>query len=308
MARALRRLDTEGHVVEVSSRTLQGRYLMRPSAEVNELILGVLGRAQRLYPVEIFAFVFLSNHFHLLLRVLSALRMSQFSGYLKCNLSKELGRLHGWEEKFWGERYHSASVSDSEEKQESRFRYILLNGCKEGLVDSPLEWPGVSSAGALYRGERVLEGTWYDRTAQHRARVRGARRLYPRKEQVHLSTLPYLEGLTALQRQAYVVAAVREVEEQTRQQRLEEGRESLGARAILKQDPHGHPESFERSPARLFHASSYEELLEMKAARNAVTAAYREASARLRRGEANVRFPEGTFPPPQAFVQMRAPP
>ena len=67
MARRLRLLDNESGVVEVTSRTLHGRFLMRPSAEVNQIILGVLGRAQAKYEVELYAFVFLSNHAHLLL-------------------------------------------------------------------------------------------------------------------------------------------------------------------------------------------------------------------------------------------------
>ena len=36
--------------------------------------------------------------------------------------------------------------------------YMISNGCKEGLVDSPLDCPGVSSAPTLYRGETALEG------------------------------------------------------------------------------------------------------------------------------------------------------
>jgi REP element-mobilizing transposase RayT len=308
MARRLRLLDTEGGVVEVTSRTVHGRFLLRPSPEVNDIILGVLGRAQRLFPVDLFAFVFLANHFHLLMRVLSALRMSQFTGYLKGNLAKELGRLHDWREKFWGRRYHSASIADSESAQEKHFKYILSNGCKEGLVDSPLEWPGVTSAPALVRGETTLEGHWYDRTAQYRARRGGERKIVTSVETVRLSPLPYLEGLSADERRQYMEDAVRDVEEQTREQRAEEKRPSLGVPAILKRDPHDKPESFQRSPAPLFHASTLEEYLAMKEARETITAAYRHAAERLRRGEDNVRFPEGTFPPPQPFVQMRAPP
>ena len=295
-------------MVEVTSRTVHGRYLLRPSPEANDRILGVLGRAQRLFPVELFAFIFLSGHFHLLMRVLSALRMSEFTGYLKGNLAKELGQLHDWKEKFWGRRYHSASVADSEQAQAKRFLYILSNGCKEGLVDSPLEWPGVSSAPVLYRGETTLEGTWYDRTAQYRARLRGEQKLFPSIETVHLSPLPFLEGLTVEQRRQFMVDAVRQVEQETREQRAEQKRPSLGIRRILQQHPHNKPESLERSPAPLFHATTFEEFLEMKAARNLVTAAYYHAAERLRRGEDAVRFPPGCFPPPQPFVQMRAPP
>ena len=55
--------------MEVTCRTIQGRLLLRPSADLNDVIVGVLGRAQRRHPVEICAATFVSNHYHLLLWV-----------------------------------------------------------------------------------------------------------------------------------------------------------------------------------------------------------------------------------------------
>ena len=42
-------------------------------------------------------------------------------------------------------------------------------------------------------------------------------------------------------------------------------------------------------------------------ARKAKVAAYRDAAERLERGEMDVRFPEGCFPPRLPFVTARAP-
>jgi hypothetical protein len=63
MGRKLRYLPEEGALVEVTCRTLQGGLLLRPSPELNDIAAGVLGRAQRLYPVEIMALSLLSNHY-----------------------------------------------------------------------------------------------------------------------------------------------------------------------------------------------------------------------------------------------------
>lgn len=308
MGRYLRLIDSVGGVVEVTFRTVQGRYLMRPSSQVNDIILGVLGRAQAKFPVELFAFVFLSNHAHILMRVESAERMAEFTGFLKSNLAKELGRIYDWREKFWAKRYHSASVADSEKIQTERFLYLLKNSCKENLVASPLEWPGVSSAAALYRGEMTMTGTWYNRTAEYRARQRGKRKLFPSTETVYLSPLPFLEHCSAKEQREFVVNAVRQVEEETRARHQQERTRPLGARRVRRQNPHAKPKSFEPSPGKLFHYSTNEELLAMRTARDMTEAAYRDAAKRLRRGEADVRFPQGTFPPPAPFVPMRAPP
>jgi len=44
-----------------SGRTLHSRFLLRLAPELNDLIVGILGRAQRLYEVRLCAFAFLSN-------------------------------------------------------------------------------------------------------------------------------------------------------------------------------------------------------------------------------------------------------
>lgn len=45
-----------GQMVEVTMRSIQSRDLLRPSRELNEVILAVLGRALHLYDVELHAF------------------------------------------------------------------------------------------------------------------------------------------------------------------------------------------------------------------------------------------------------------
>ena len=134
--------------------------------------------------------------------------------------------------------------------------YILDNGCKEGLVASPLEWPGVSSAPALYRGKSTMQGTWYDRTAQYRAHLRGEYKLYPSTETVHLTPLPFLQECSVEEQRAFYVEAVKKIELKTAQRHQENGTNPLGARAIRRQKPHDKPKAFKASPAPIFHAAN----------------------------------------------------
>ncbi len=62
----LRMFREEGYYF-VTSRCFQGRLLLRPSAEVNEVVGGVLARAvqQSAGTVRLYVFTFTSNHFHL---------------------------------------------------------------------------------------------------------------------------------------------------------------------------------------------------------------------------------------------------
>jgi putative transposase len=308
MTRPLRMIDNESGVVEITSRVQHGRFLLRPSREANDLVLGVLGRAQRMYEVTLYAFIFMSNHLHILMKAKSAQQMSRFMCFLKGNLAKELGRLHDWREHFWGDRYHSASVGDSEEAQSARFIYILANGCKEGLVPSPLDWAGVSSAQALYDGEMQMRGTWYDRTSQYRAGKRKGRALDPSTETVRLSPMPFLEGRTPEEQRNFAIQAVRRIEQETAERHRKRGSKPLGAQAVRRQSPHDRPKDFKPSPAPIVHAATPEEYWVMRKARDLRVAAYRAASACLRGGDRTASFPQGCFPPPLPYVGSRASP
>ena len=170
VSRPLRFLPA-GSLVEVTMGTLHGRLLLRPSPRANDLIVGVVGRAQQKYGMRIHSLVFLSNHAHLLLSPESPQQLAAFMGYVDGNIAREIGRLHGWREKFWGRRYRSIVVSHEEEAQVARLAYLLGNGVKEGLVERPHHWPGVHCARALCAGTE-LYGTWFDRTAQYEAAAR----------------------------------------------------------------------------------------------------------------------------------------
>ena len=61
MARRLRHTPEGGALFEVTCRTIQSRFLLRPSLLLNEIILGALARAKHRYGVELSAFIFLSS-------------------------------------------------------------------------------------------------------------------------------------------------------------------------------------------------------------------------------------------------------
>ena len=88
MGRRLRYLPYDRSLVEVTNRTIHGRMLLKPTKRFRDITLGALGRAQRRYGVEIHAFVFLSNHYHLLISVSDAQQMARFVGYVESKLAK----------------------------------------------------------------------------------------------------------------------------------------------------------------------------------------------------------------------------
>jgi len=304
MGRKLRYIPDGGALVEVTCRTLHGRLLLRPSPELNDIAAGILGRAQRLYPVDIMAFVPLGNHYHLIVRAENAKRLARFVGYFNSNLAREVGRLTEWTGKIWGKRYEAIPISDEEEAQVARLRYVLSHGVKENLVARLREWPGIHCVRQIVDGE-ALAGTWYNHTQEYHARRKGedadpAQHAMP--ETVTFSPLPCWEQLSPEAYRERVGKMATEIEEEAAARRKRTGAHPLGAAKILAQHPWTRPERVKKSPAPFLHAAS-------KAMRQVFyegfalfVAAYRTAAEKLKRGDPNPGFPLGCFPPALPFV------
>ena len=306
MARRLRFIPPEGALVEVTCRTVQSRFLLTPSAEINEIVLGVLGRAQRLYPVGICGFVFLSNHYHLLLEVADAQQLSTFMTYFNSNLAREVARQTGWTDKIWARRYQAIPVSEETSTQMSRLSYVLSHGAKEGLVEKPEQWPGVHCVRPLLAGESEVDGAWFDRTREHCARLRGEKvepRQFVEAEAVRLSPLPCWKHLTPEAYRGRITEMVRAIEQQAREQRDASGIAPLGTKSILAQKPENRPEDPKKSPAPLFHAFAKATRKALWEAYGWFVAAFQEAAEKLGGGDRNARFPIGSFPPHLPFVK-----
>jgi hypothetical protein len=305
MSRPIRYVPETKTLLEATTRTLQGRLLLRPSAALNEIILGILGRAQQVYQVQICGFSFLSNHFHILLVVDHAKQLADFMGYINSNIAREAGRLNRWREKFWSRRYRAIVVSQEEGAQRERLKYVLAHGTKEGLVDHPREWPGVHAIRALVEDE-PLEGYWFDRTQEYAARRRGKeheRLEFATHYSVTLSPLPCWAHLSPEQQRARVIDVVHEIEDEANRRREETGKTSPGPDAIRRQNPHEQPQRSKKSPAPLFHAVRLRVKKELYTAYAGFLAAFREAAEKWRSGDRTVVFPIGCYPPALPFVE-----
>jgi REP element-mobilizing transposase RayT len=295
MARRLRFIPTGGALVEITCRTVHGRFLLRPSWRLNRIIFGLLARAKRKYPVEIHAFVFLSNHYHLLVSVPDARRLASFMNYFNGNLAREAGRLANWHEKFWSRRYQAIVVSKEPAAQVSRLEYILAHGVKEGLVRRPSQWPGVHCVQALISGASI-DGVWIDRTKVYHARIRGERvhkRDIESPEVFSTSPLPCWSHLDAPVYRARIAQLI---------ERIERAGEKKTGALHLPASPHDRSLTSKRSPAPAFHCVSRSSRRDLLAAYRWFVAAYRQAAERLNRGDPSPGFPEGSFPPSLPFV------
>ena len=219
--------------------------------------------------------------------------------YLNSNLAREAGRQVRWREKFWGRRYQAVLVSNEEAAQVSRLAYLLAHGVKEGLVDSPLDWPGVHGARELVEGTPIA-GRWHDRTLEHAA-ARGRKPADPGAfvtlEELRLSPLPCWKDLAEPRLRAHLRELVESIEREGRSREQRTGQPPLGRDHLLRQDPRHEPNRLKRGPAPLAHAASRAARDVLLGAYRGFVAAYRQAAERLLSGALDAIFPEGAFPP-----------
>ncbi|HMB53313.1 MAG TPA: transposase [Thermoanaerobaculia bacterium] len=308
MSRPIRFIPPGGAVVEITCRTLHGRYLLKPSRELNEIVVGIVARAARRSEVEVHAIAVLSNHMHLLVSVRDARRLAGFMEYVNGNLAREAGRLHRWRHRFWARRYRAIVVSDEEAAQVGRLRYLLAQGTKEGLVATPTDWPGVHCAKALLRGDS-LRGIWIDRTRECAARKAGKkyhRYTYADDESLSLAPLPCWRHLSAESHRRAVAGLIAEITTAARSNGPTAISSKARVRAVLRVHPHDSPGEPDARPAPAFHAYRRRARRRLEEAYREFTRAYRAASERLRTGDRSARFPAGSFPPALPFVTRPA--
>ena len=301
--------NKDGVLVEVTVRTIGARALLTPGPNprrLNEIVAGVIGRALEVSPLELCAAVWVANHAHLLLVIHHQQQLSRFMQHLCANISKEIGgRVRNWRGCFWERRYDAIVVSDEPESQWARLKYSLSHGVKEGLVESPLDWPGVHAAGSLVHGE-PLEGTWWNRGKEWAARNRGLDygiHDFATRYLIAFAQLPAFRHLSPQEYRQKVADLVWEIEAEGEKTR--DGNSVAGVEKILSQNPYEQPtRRTKRSPRPLFHVASKQARDDLKAELADFLAEYRIASEALLGGNLKAIgwFPEGCYPPASPFI------
>ena len=149
----------------LTNRTEQGRFLFRPDAECRRIAKGCLAWAAEKCGVRLVAYVFISNHFHIVAAFPDASRgefMREFQGELS-------GRIGDHREDYDGtvfnDSYHPLPLLDPETLLE-RISYTVNNAVRHGLVTHPEAWPGVCSFENLRDGTPLV-GHWLDHNRWH---------------------------------------------------------------------------------------------------------------------------------------------
>ena len=284
-----------GQLYFVTNRTIQSRLLMRPSPLINQTIGAIVCRGLQRYPVKLYAFVFTSNHFHLILSGRS-IHIARFMAHLQSNIARRVGALVDWRGKFWARRYSAEPILD-DDALVGRLQYIFEHGTKEGLVSRAQKWPGLTSIPELVHGTQRnfhwFHSARYQIASQSRVEVK--RKDFTEELPLTLHPLPCWETLSKERR---LQRARKTLEAANHNARAHRGNKPpLGRAKVLEQHPHTRPKATKRSNRPMCHSSCPMLRKQFKQAYKAFLQAYWEASKLFAAGTLSTEFPPGTFRP-----------
>jgi hypothetical protein len=274
-----------GRFLLVTRRCTQRTFLLRPSDDVNNTFVYLLGEAAKRFDIDIILPQMMSNHHHTVLYDRHG-RQVEFREHFHKLLAKAQNAYFGRWENVWSTEEPSVVELASEDELLKALAYTATNPVKDGLVDVVHHWPGPNFVGALLSGKPLRA-----RRPHHFFREDGS---MPQEIELRLGLPDHLENkaeiLAALRRQ------IGEVEEACARERMKTGRLVLGRRAVLRQHWSSNPAS--REPRRQLRprvaARSTAMRIAMLRRNKAWEVAYRDARARWLAGE-SVEFPYGTY-------------
>jgi len=294
-----------GAIWLVTNRCELEQILLFPSKRINELIGAWLARALKMFGdgIDLFGFIFLGNHLHLLLRDNKG-QLPKFMWHFQTNLAKTINRELGRREGRLFARRYDAELVDGQDDLLHKYAYVLGNAVKAGLVERASDWPGLSSLGAALSGEPLVF-EMLDRSAYHNATRRRKDvdvSKFVKKYELKIAVLPCWEGLSTETLKARTRELVSGFEQEQVSARLACGKGFLGRRAILEQKPTDRPRESAFAPRVYVLCRDRERRQELLRAWREVTGAYRESFGRFIEASAQKRsfwaeWPPWTCPP-----------
>lgn len=222
----------------ITRRCTQRQFLLRPSKQINAVLRFCLAAAAQRFGVRIHAFVFLSNHYHLVATDRNG-RLLEFVAWLNTHISKCLNLHHGRSENLFDSRQaHIIPIATASDVF-SKMVYVLANPVAAGLVSRGELWPGLRSDTAdVGRTLRAEKPKVYFRREENDGAA-------PDLARFDLEVPPGFEHLTVKQFRRELAAAVEAREAELRTQLRAEGRSVLGVRGVKAVSPFDSP----RQPA-----------------------------------------------------------
>jgi len=304
IAMGLIRMHNKNAIHFVTNRCEQEQFLMLPVKTINKIIGYWFARALCRYGegLEIFAFIFLSNHFHMLARDTKG-TLSQFMGYFQGNVAKAINEELGRHGKFWPREYDDMLVdSESDDDFLNRFTYILCNSVKAGLTTKATDWIGWNSIQASLKGEK-FSFTGENKTKKHKVtrRIKNVSKSEYTETYEFALTPPLMWLKLSIEERAKMVRSqIKNGEAEFKKARG--NLPALGIEAIKKQKWYDRPMTVSKRPRIKIYASNNERKIELLEQYRAFVGIYRDTynvfKIAIYQGKRpSIQWPDWSFPP-----------
>ena len=272
----------------VTRRCSERRFFMRPSAKTNAILEFALATCARRYGIRLHAFVFLSNHYHLVLTDVEG-RISDFVRDFNSLVSKTIGaELSRWDH-FWDSARASLVRLIEPSDVVDKIVYTLANPVSAGLVDQGCKWPG------LRRGPNDLLRT--ARSVKRAGRLFSRRSTMPSKSELTIFKPDGFDDLSDTEFLELVQSRTDQRERDLRQDAKLAKRGFLGRKRALSQSPFDSPSS--AAPHRTLDpqiaCKDTSKRVEALRALKEFVRAYRQAFIEFSSGLRDTVFPFGTW-------------
>lgn len=229
----------------VTGRAIARQHRFVPEDRVVETLWYCLAVAVQKYSVQMHGFVWMSNHYHLVLTD-SAAELPDFMRDLNSLISKALNAFRGVRgQNFERSGYNGVVVADGG-KLLSHCAYTEANPCRAGLVDLASQWESVSSANLEY-GQQVSVhrpnyGLWSQAKSSGNPDMDPTRAMHcgrikcPEVAEFRLVRPPCLNGESETVTRAEVRGRVKVLEDEARALRKKSGRSVMGMEQVKEMD------------------------------------------------------------------------
>ncbi len=129
----------------VTRRTLRRYFLLRPDAEVNQILVYVLAVSAARFGVQVHALCAMSTHLHVVLTDVDG-RLPNFLRVFHRLTALGIKALRKWEGPVWDPTATSAVRLLTDAAVVEKIAYVLANPVSAGLVWQPAAWPGAKTS------------------------------------------------------------------------------------------------------------------------------------------------------------------
>ena len=272
----------------VTRRTLRRHHLLRPDADMHELVTYAFAVCAARYSVRVHGYCAMSTHIHSVVTDVDGtlpLFLAQFHRIVA--LATKVMRK--WEGAVWDHEQTSLVRLETPEAVVDKMAYVIANPVAAGLVRYASDWPGAKSLTAeLARGRQSARrpSAWFDPES------------WPDEAVLELSAPAHVPARDVDAWREAVATAVVEHERRARHDVERRGWAFVGLKRLRDMSPYERATSFEelrsRNPTFAVGAAREAYSAAVRSLR-AFREAYRAALRAWREGTRGVAFPTGTW-------------